>query len=55
MGKLKPSPEAIDLFMSSGDKVIKRAKLAMMDILIERLVVIILQYFYIENSARRIA
>jgi len=34
MGKLKPSPEAIDLFMSMGDKTIKRAKLALLDILI---------------------
>jgi predicted nucleotidyltransferase/uncharacterized protein (UPF0332 family) len=34
MGKLKPSPEAIDMFMTSGDKVIKRAKLALMDILV---------------------
>ena len=34
MGKLKPSPEAIDLFMSMGDKTIKRAKFALLDILI---------------------
>lgn len=34
MGKLKPSPEAIDMFMSAGDKTIKRAKLALMDILL---------------------
>ena len=34
MGKLKPSPEAIDMFMSAGDKTVKRAKLALMDILI---------------------
>src|SRR3990172_8679616 len=34
MGKLKPSPEAIDMFMSMGDKTVKRAKLALMDILI---------------------
>ena len=26
MGKLKPSPEAIDMFMSMGDKVVKRSK-----------------------------
>jgi len=26
MGKLKPSPEAIDLFMSGGDKVVQRSK-----------------------------
>ena len=35
MGKLRPSPEAIDMFMSMGDKTIKRAKLALMDILVE--------------------
>ncbi len=34
MGKLKPSPEAIDMFMSMGDKTVKRAKLALLDILI---------------------
>lgn len=34
MGKLKPSPESIDLFMSMGDKTVKRAKLALMDILV---------------------
>src|SRR3989344_8564212 len=34
MGKLKPSPEAIDLFMSMGDKTVKRAKQALMDILV---------------------
>lgn len=34
MGKLKPSPEAIDSFMSIGDKTIKRAKRALLDILI---------------------
>ena len=34
MGKLKPSPEAIDLFMSMGDKTIKRAKAALLDILV---------------------
>ena len=34
MGKLKPSPEAIDMFMTSGDKVVKRAKLALLDILV---------------------
>ena len=37
MGKLKPSPEAIDMFMSAGDKTIKRAKLALMDILLHDL------------------
>ncbi len=34
MGKLKPSPEAIDMFMSAGDKTVKRAKTALLDILI---------------------
>jgi uncharacterized protein (UPF0332 family)/predicted nucleotidyltransferase len=34
MGKLKPSPEAIDMFMSMGDKTVKRAKMAMLDILV---------------------
>ena len=34
MGKLKPSPEAIELFMSSGDKTITRAKKALLDILV---------------------
>lgn len=33
MGKLKPSPEAIDMFMSMGDKVVERAKKTMLDIL----------------------
>jgi uncharacterized protein (UPF0332 family)/predicted nucleotidyltransferase len=34
MGKLKPSPEAIDMFMSMGDNTIKRAKRALLDIVI---------------------
>ncbi len=34
MGKLKPSPEAIDMFMSMGDKTVKRAKSALLDILV---------------------
>ncbi|MCK4647764.1 nucleotidyltransferase domain-containing protein [Candidatus Pacearchaeota archaeon] len=34
MGKLKPSPEAIDIFMSMGDKTVKRAKMALLDIVI---------------------
>ena len=34
MGKLKPSPEAIDMFMSAGDKTITRAKRALLDILV---------------------
>lgn len=35
MGKLKPSPEAIDMFISMGDKTVKRAKDALLDILIQ--------------------
>ncbi|MBU3906693.1 MAG: nucleotidyltransferase domain-containing protein [Nanoarchaeota archaeon] len=31
MGKLKPSPEAIDMFMSMGDKVVKRVKDTLLD------------------------
>jgi len=34
MGKLKPSPEAIDMFMSMGDQTVKRAKRALLDIVI---------------------
>jgi len=34
MGKLKPSPEAIDMFMSMGDKTVKRAKMGLLDIVI---------------------
>lgn len=34
MGKLKPSPESIDMFMSMGDRTVKRAKNALMEILI---------------------
>jgi uncharacterized protein (UPF0332 family) len=34
MGKLKPSPEAIDMFISMGDKTVKRAKEALLDILV---------------------
>jgi len=37
MGKLKPTPEAIDMFMSMGDNAIKRAKKALLDILIQDL------------------
>lgn len=37
MGKLKPSPEAIDTFMSLGDNAIKRAKRALLDIVIQDL------------------
>ncbi len=35
MGKLKPSPEAIDMFMSIGDSTVKRAKRALLDIVIQ--------------------
>src|SRR3989339_280438 len=34
MGKLKPSPEAIDMFMSMGDKTVKRAKKALLEIVV---------------------
>jgi len=34
MGKLKPSPEAIDMFMSMGDKVSKRVKRTLTDLVI---------------------
>jgi predicted nucleotidyltransferase/uncharacterized protein (UPF0332 family) len=34
MGKLKPSPEAIDMFMSMGDKTVKRAKMTLLDIVV---------------------
>jgi len=34
MGKLNPSPEAIDMFMSMGDKTVSRAKRALIDIVI---------------------
>jgi len=32
MGKLKPSPEAIDMFMSMGDKTVQRVKRALLDL-----------------------
>lgn len=35
MGKLKPSPEAIDMFMSLGDNTLKRAKKGLLDIVIQ--------------------
>ena len=35
MGKLKPSPEAIDMFMSMGDQTVKRAKKTMLDIVMQ--------------------
>ncbi|MEK6890930.1 MAG: nucleotidyltransferase domain-containing protein [Nanoarchaeota archaeon] len=34
MGKIKPSPEAIDMFMSMGDKVEKTAKKRLLDIVV---------------------
>ncbi len=34
MGRLKPSPEAIDMFMSMGDKTTKRAKATFLDIFV---------------------
>jgi uncharacterized protein (UPF0332 family)/predicted nucleotidyltransferase len=37
MGKLKPSPEAIDMFMSMGDKTVSRAKKALLDIVIHEI------------------
>ena len=37
MGKLKPSPEAIDMFISMGDKTVKRAKDALLDILVHEI------------------
>ncbi|MFZ1971086.1 MAG: nucleotidyltransferase domain-containing protein [Candidatus Nanoarchaeia archaeon] len=37
MGKLKPSPEAIDMFISMGDKTVKRAKDSLLDILVHEI------------------
>lgn len=37
MGKLKPSPEAIDMFMSMGDNAVKRSKRGLLDIVIQDL------------------
>jgi len=37
MGKLKPSPEAIDMFMSMGDKTVKRVKSALLDVVINEI------------------
>jgi predicted nucleotidyltransferase/uncharacterized protein (UPF0332 family) len=37
MGKLKPSPEAIDMFMSMGDKTVSRAKSALLDIVVHEI------------------
>ena len=37
MGRLKPSPEALDMYLSMGDQTIKRAKRTMLDIVIQDL------------------
>jgi predicted nucleotidyltransferase/uncharacterized protein (UPF0332 family) len=37
MGKLKPSPEAIDMFMSMGDKTVKRVKSALLDTVVNEI------------------
>jgi predicted nucleotidyltransferase/uncharacterized protein (UPF0332 family) len=37
MGKLKPSPEAIDMFMSMGDKTVSRAKAGLLDIVVHEI------------------
>jgi uncharacterized protein (UPF0332 family) len=37
MGRLKPSPEAIDMFMSMGDKTVKVAKKNLLDIVVKDL------------------
>ncbi len=37
MGKLKPSPEAIDMFMSMGDKTVKRVKSALLDVVVNEM------------------
>ncbi len=37
MGKLKPSPEAIDMFMSMGDKTVSRAKSLLLDIVVHEI------------------
>lgn len=34
MGKLKPSPESIDMFMSMGDNTVKRVKRALLDLVV---------------------
>jgi predicted nucleotidyltransferase len=34
MGKLKPSPESIDMFMSMGDKTVQRVKRALLDLVL---------------------
>ncbi|MBN2142617.1 nucleotidyltransferase domain-containing protein [Candidatus Woesearchaeota archaeon] len=35
MGRIKPSPEAIDMFMSTGDQILDRVKLKLKDIAME--------------------
>lgn len=37
MGKLKPSPEAIDMFMSMGDKTVKRVKSALLEVVVNEI------------------
>lgn len=37
MGKLKPSPEAIDMFMSMGDKTVKRVKSGLLEITVNEI------------------
>src|SRR4030042_188425 len=37
MGKLKPSPEAIDMFMSMGDKTVTRVKSGLLDIVVNEI------------------
>jgi predicted nucleotidyltransferase/uncharacterized protein (UPF0332 family) len=37
MGKLKPSPEAIDMFMSMGDKTVKRVKATLLDVVVNEI------------------
>ncbi len=37
MGKLKPSPEAIDMFMSMGDKTVKRVKSTLLDVVVNEI------------------
>ncbi len=37
MGKLKPSPEAIDMFMSMGDKTVKRVKSTLLEVVVNEI------------------
>lgn len=37
MGKLKPSPEAIDMFMNMGDKTVTRVKSGLLDIVVNEI------------------